>query len=208
MDKIVTEDGSITFYNEAAGENYHTKAGARQEAIEKYVKALEIIPGKVIFDVCFGLGYSTAAALDAGPFTVYCFENDAKILKEILDIDSEFKSFHHIKAFIKGYFEGNNVYEKDGVKLIMVFGDARKTILTVPEQADYVFFAPFSPAKVPELWTAQFFKDIYAKMKPSAKLATYSYAKFVRNNLKEAGFQVFNGPILGRRSPSTIAIKN
>ena len=43
-------------------------------------------------------------------------------------------------------------------------------------------------------------------MKQNTKLSTYSCAKFVRNNLKEAGFAVKDGPIIGRSSPGTIAI--
>jgi tRNA U34 5-methylaminomethyl-2-thiouridine-forming methyltransferase MnmC len=70
-----------------------------------------------------------------------------------------------------------------------------------------VFFDAFSPNKVPEMWTKEFFSDIYDKMKKNGKLSTYSCAKFVRDNLKQAGFIVKNGPVIGRRSPSTIAIK-
>jgi hypothetical protein len=43
-------------------------------------------------------------------------------------------------------------------------------------------------------------------MKEGAKLSTYSYARWIRNNLKNAGFEVLDGPILGRRSPSTVCI--
>ena len=43
-------------------------------------------------------------------------------------------------------------------------------------------------------------------MKQGAILATYSYAKTIRNNLAKAGFTVKDGPIIGRRSPSTIAV--
>jgi len=45
-------------------------------------------------------------------------------------------------------------------------------------------------------------------MNKNAKLSTYSYARTVRENLKEAGFEVIDGPVLGRRSPSTIGINN
>jgi tRNA U34 5-methylaminomethyl-2-thiouridine-forming methyltransferase MnmC len=45
-------------------------------------------------------------------------------------------------------------------------------------------------------------------MKKGAMMSTYSCARIVRDNLKNAGFEVKNGPIIGRRSPSTIAINN
>ena len=164
MDQITTKDGSITYYNDDVRDYYHTKSGAMEEAVEKHVKALSVVPGKVIFDICFGLGYNSAAALDLGPCTIYCFENNKEILKKILEIDVDFKSYSIVKEFVKSFLDGKNVYEKNGVKLVMVFGDVREKINSVEEKADYVFFDPFSPAKVPEMWTKEFFKDIFDKM--------------------------------------------
>ncbi|MCK5676815.1 MAG: hypothetical protein KAH99_07360, partial [Verrucomicrobia bacterium] len=64
---VTTTDGSITFWNEEYKEHYHTPAGARLEAMEKYV-----VPGKLkerlergdvkLLDVCFGLGYNSLTA--------------------------------------------------------------------------------------------------------------------------------------------------
>ncbi len=211
MKQIKTSDNSITFYNEKVQDHYHTKSGAREEAFEKHAKALKITEknNPIIFDMLFGLGYNTAAALDLiKQATIYCFENDKEILKKILEIDADFKSWKTIQDFIKQFLEENKTtYEKDNIKLIMVFGDAKKKIKTIIEKADFVFFDPFSPAKVPEMWTEEFFKDINLKMQKQAKLSTYSCARFVRDNLKQAGFKVIDGPTIGRRSPSTIAIK-
>lgn len=210
MNKFITKDGSTTFYDEIVGDHYHTKAGAREEAFEKHAKALNVASLKhpVIFDVCFGLGYSTAAALDlTDEATVYCFENDKKILKKILSLDEDFRNFHLIKKFIKQFLkEGKTELVKNKVKLIMVFGDAREEIKKMKEKADFVFFAPFSPEKVPDMWTEKFFSNIRNKMKKNGKLSTYSYAKFVRENLINAGFELKDGPVLNRRSPSLIAI--
>ena len=89
----------------------------------------------------------------------------------------------------------------------MIFDDAREKIKEISEKADFVFFDAFSPDKVPEMWTKEFFSDIFNKMKENGKLSTYSCARFVRDNLKQAGFEVKDGPIIGRRSPSTITIK-
>ena len=44
-------------------------------------------------------------------------------------------------------------------------------------------------------------------MKPGAKLSTYSCAKSVRQNMIAAGFNVLDGPAIGRKSPATIAKK-
>jgi tRNA U34 5-methylaminomethyl-2-thiouridine-forming methyltransferase MnmC len=43
-------------------------------------------------------------------------------------------------------------------------------------------------------------------MEKGAILATYSCAGQVKRNLKEAGFEIKDGPVVGRRAPGTIAV--
>jgi tRNA U34 5-methylaminomethyl-2-thiouridine-forming methyltransferase MnmC len=211
MKPVKTKDNSLTFYNKEAGDYYHSQSGAKQEAVEKHAKALEVDKAEnpVIFDICFGLGYNAAAALDLiENAVIYCFENDKEILKKILEIDADFRHYNLIKTFVKHFLEeGRDEYEKDDIKLIMVFGDAREKIKEIDDKADFVFFDPFSPNKVLDMWTNEFFIDIRNKMKENGRLSTYSCARFVRDNLRQAGFIVKDGPIVGRKSPSTIAIK-
>ena len=68
MKEVITKDSSITFYNEEYGETYHSVTGAVEEAYKKFAEpALEAVKGKndiKILDVCFGLGYNSAAAID------------------------------------------------------------------------------------------------------------------------------------------------
>ena len=56
-------------------------------------------------------------------------------------------------------------------------------------------------------WWFNNLKNKNGKMNNNGKLTTYSYARPVREALKQAGFEVISGPKIGRRSPSTIAIK-
>ncbi len=70
-----------------------------------------------------------------------------------------------------------------------------------------MFLDPFSPKKCLQLWTKEFFDNIHRVMKKKSRLATYSCARIVRDNLKSAGFMIQDGPKLWRRGPSTIAIK-
>ncbi|MBW2999016.1 hypothetical protein KY321_05750 [Candidatus Woesearchaeota archaeon] len=209
MKEVITGDNSITYYSEEAQDHYHTKSGAREEAFEKHAKALEIKANSVIYDMFFGLGYNSAAAIDIlkDNVTIYCFENDKEILKLALEMDADFESWCIIKDFLRGFLDnGETIYVKDNIKLVMVYGDALETIKEEREKADYIFFDPFSPAKVPQFWTVDFFKDIKSKMNKNGKLSTYSCARFVKDNFTEAGFRLEKGPIIGRRSPSTIAI--
>jgi tRNA U34 5-methylaminomethyl-2-thiouridine-forming methyltransferase MnmC len=214
---IITDDGSPSFRNIFYDEPYHSKSGGVEEAFKKYALPLKIWEKEnpIIFDVCFGIGYNAAAAIDLflergqGELTIYCFENDIEILKKCLDINPDFKNYGLIQAMIKGFIEKNEeVYSEKNVKLIIKHGDARLMMETVEQSADFVFFDPFSPKKHPEMWTSEFFKIVYEKMNPKSILSTYSYARIVRDNLKAAGFTVSAGPTVGRRSPSTIATKN
>lgn len=218
MEPFITMDGSTTFYNDEFKDYYHSKSGAREEAMEKYAKALKVdeLEEPVIFDMFFGLGYNSAAAIDLirqkrikERIIIIAFENDKKILKKILEIKAEFSSFQIIQRFIKRFLEeGIDFYEENNVMLKMMFGDARERIKEMHESADFVFFDPFSPLKVPYLWTKEFVNDVLEVMKPSAKLATYSYSKATRDLFKNVGFKLEKGPKVGRYTPSLIAIRD
>ncbi len=212
MKKIITNDNSITFYNEEIKDYYHSKSGAREEAIEKHAKALGIQYAKnpIIFDMFFGIGYNAAAAIDLikQGCTIFCFENDKNILRKILDIDADFKNYPIIKRFVKNFLiSGKKEHIHDNKRLVMVFGDALIRIKETRKKADFVFFDPFSPNKVPEHWSESFIKDIYDNMNHNSKLSTYSFSKIIRDRFEKAGFNVQKGPKVGRYTPSLIAIK-
>ncbi len=220
MEPITTDDGSPTFRSVKYDEPYHSKSGAIEECFEKYINPMKIWEKEnpVIYDVCSGMGYNAAAAIDAflekghGIMTIYLYENDPEIIRKSLEINPAFKHYFIIKELVNTYFELELIElikEINGktIHLILRVGDARELIPKEIERADFVFFDPFSPKKHPEMWELQFFKDIFSKTKHGGVLATYSYARIVRDNLTAAGFVVSTGPTIGRRSPSTIARK-
>ena len=193
--QIKTKDNSVTLLNESLNETYHSTSGAIEESFLKYaIPAKEYLKGNIVlFDVCYGLGYNAAAAVQ-----VYFEQYTAGSLKIIgFEIDENLPNVR-----VPEYFQDVYSYPVN-----VVYGDARKTILNVKEKADVVFLDPFSPKKMPDLWTKEFLKSIYDKMKPNSILCTYSCARSVRDNLKAAGFVVEDGPKVARRGPSTIARK-
>jgi tRNA U34 5-methylaminomethyl-2-thiouridine-forming methyltransferase MnmC len=229
MDELITDDGSKTYRSPIVEEWYHTKAGAIVEALEKHARALNVWEkdSPVIFDVCSGLSYSAACALEEirnhennSLVTIYLFENDRAILEKNLElpdvltyeqdgIKKHINSYHHFKKAIQHYLKHNNsIYESENLRIILMFGDVRLTLEKVEESADYIFYAPFSPQFTPNMWTHDIFRQLYSHTAPLGKVSTYSYAKKVRDAMAEAGFKVENGPTLGRRSPSLIAKKN
>lgn len=224
-EKIQTKDGSITFKNKQYEETYHSVSGAHEEALKKFAEPCKVAQfaqkGEImILDICFGLGYNTAAALDvvkeSNPVCkvkVVGLENDPEIVHEMLKIDPKiFFSYEILQTIIKNkqpiMFNEIVVHTTPSFCFELIMGDARERVkLLVGKQFDAVFLDPFSPKKCPELWTQEFFKDIYSVMKPGAILATYSCARIVRDNLIAAGFDVKDGPVVGRNAPGTVAIK-
>ena len=205
---IKTKDSSLTAFNERYKEHYHTLSGALEEAFEKHVNAIGVEDGFHILDFCFGLGYNSIAATKGHKnLSIIGLENDIEIIKAIKnlsvpkEIEKEFSAFRNLAEKIKITDENNNT-----IKLIL--GDALHTIDQLSEIFfNRVFFDPFSPKKQPEMWNKEVFQKVFALMKPGAKLSTYSCAKIVRENMKATGFIVKDGPIIGRKSPATIAVK-
>jgi|TARA_Y100000310_G_scaffold293020_1_gene322279 tRNA U34 5-methylaminomethyl-2-thiouridine-forming methyltransferase MnmC len=215
MKQIVTKDNSITFHNEEYDESYHSVSGALEEAFEKFAKPCKLKDGMKVLDICFGLGYNSLAAISLADVEIVALEKDSSILKEIKDLKLPLNYKINDKInneLIKNYEKIKKAaeklnYEDNKVKIKIMLGDARKTIKTLDEKFDVVFLDPFSPKKCPELWTEEFFYDICKIMRKKAVLATYSCARIVRDNLKNAGFMVEDGPCVGRKSPATLAYK-
>lgn len=213
MEKIITQDGSVTFYSDKYQETYKSVTGAEEESVKKFVVPAQVAEraksGKIaVLDICFGLGYNTAAALDAAlaanprcDITVVGVEIDPETLAKIPEIDAKFRSYSLIKQMIAN----NLFYSKDNIHIKLFLEDAQTIVAGLKERFDVIFLDPFSPKKCPELWTERFFRDIFARANSSAILTTYSCARSVRDNLKKAGFIVKDGPCVGRRSPSTVA---
>ncbi|MFH1668322.1 MAG: MnmC family methyltransferase [Candidatus Woesearchaeota archaeon] len=210
--KTPTKDGSPTYYSSEYGEHYHSTSGALEEANKKYsdVVGIDAYDSVSVLDVCFGLGYNTAAAVDkftGSKIVVVGLESYQGIIDEIVNLceagEYPFQCEYAMQTVAKtGRYSDENV----DVKLVM--GDARDTIKELKDETfDVVFHDPFSPQKCPELWTEEFFKEEYRVMKKGGKLATYSCARIVRDNLKAAGFTVSDTKPVGRRAPGTMALK-
>lgn len=212
MKEVITKDNSITFHSDEYDETYHSVSGAVEEAFKKFAEpALAFVKGKKevsILDVCFGLGYNSAAALDRilkqslwSRISIVGIEKDEKILRKIPELKPLIMSYYVIKDTVEqGY-----AYDREGVKIRIIVGDAIKEIKKIKEKFDIIFHDPFSPKKCPELWTESFFKQLRKHIKEDGVLTTYSCAKSARDNMKKAGFKVSDGPCVGRRAPSTIA---
>jgi len=127
----------ILFYNEQFQEHYHSTSGAAEEAIKKFVEPTNIMEvaetGKVkILDVCFGLGFNSAAAIDA------TWKVDKKCKIEIIGLENDedlFENLTHFEAPFESYYLINKLANNEGLDLIednitisILGGDARNSI--------------------------------------------------------------------------------
>lgn len=213
----ITADGSVTFFSPEFTETFHSSSGARQEAEQKFVipSGLTGLAQQVdqlnILDVCYGLGYNSAAALDAvwsvNPdcqVDLIALELDISVAIAALDLLSSYSSLvqEHLTT-LANHLEVNTPQLQGRLDL----GDARQTLQQNPAswQADVIFLDPFSPPKCPQLWTMEFITLLAQSLKPEGKLLTYSCAAAVRQALIMAGLNIASTPSVGRRSPGTIA---
>ncbi|MEN8254116.1 MAG: TIGR01212 family radical SAM protein [Verrucomicrobiota bacterium] len=215
---IATSDGSTTFWNPEYKEHYHTPAGARLEAEEKY-----IVPGRLkerlakgdvqLLDVCFGLGYNSLCALNqtrlkaSSTLSITALEMDRRVVgaasQNIQTLESDTLDWKKTLKELHGN-QASSIQHQASINIL--WGDARYTITKLePNAFDLVFLDAFSTQRNSELWTVDFFRKLKAVMKPDAVLLTYCAAIPVRAGLLEAGFFVGETDPVGRQRGGTIA---
>lgn len=216
MQKLLTQDGTYTFYNETFDQHYHTKSGAYEEAVEKHVKPTNVKDNDVILDFCFGMGYnSLAAVLHADNLQIVALEIDEHLLYSLDQITFTDKHINEVYQDMVSQIKIQLAQEKKEItigintsQIRLIIGDATQEIKHLPPDFfDVIFFDPFSPDKHPQMWDKKVFIDCHTVLKKQGVLSTYSCARKVRDAMKNAHLTVTDGPIIGRRSPSTLAYK-
>lgn len=217
----LTSDGSFTFFSQEFNELFHSHFGARQESFQKFayptqlpVKAQK--PRLRILDICYGLGYNTAAALqtiwEANP---HCYV-EIMALEQNPSVPQAAITQHLFDGWDLRYVEiltqlaHQHQIQQHNLTANLLIGDARKTIQTVVESgflADAIFLDPFSPPQCPQLWTIEFLNLVAKCLDIQGYLATYSCAASVRTGLLAAGLAIGSIPPVGKKSPSTVAMK-
>lgn len=215
-----TADGSFTFFSDEFGETFHSSSGAKQEAEKKFVEPCQLREkakannSLKLLDVCYGLGYNSAAALEAiwtaNPdcqVELIALELDRSVPRQAIAEQLLVRWSPPIPDLLKELAENYRV--KTGrLDTRLLIGDAREKIQQVQQsgfQADAIFLDPFSPPKCPQLWTVEFLAIVARCLKPDGRLATYSCAASVRTALQLAGLRVGASNSVGRRSPGTAA---
>jgi tRNA U34 5-methylaminomethyl-2-thiouridine-forming methyltransferase MnmC len=216
----VTADGSFTFVSQEFGEMFHSHFGAKQESFFKFVVPTELAksaekPVLRLLDICYGLGYNTAAALQ----TIWEVNPACQVQLIGLELNPLvpqaaiahhlFDNWNYEYTQILSQLAFEQTVKTDHLEAQLLIGDARRLIIDVYEcgfQADAIFLDPFSPPQCPQLWTIEFLQKVANCLHPDGLLATYSCAAAVRTALLTAGLEIGSTPPVGRRSPGTIAV--
>lgn len=204
-----TDDGSFTFFSEEFGETFHSRQGAKQEAFQKFAQATDLVDKAkqsqlCLLDICYGLGYNTAAALETiwaiNPecvVTVYGLELDETVPKAAITpplIDTWSTPVQTILTALAI----NHQCSSSQLNARLLIGDARQTIQQlhlIGFEADAIFFDPFSPRRCPQLWTVDFLQQVARCLAKTGKLATYSRSASVRAALQTAGLHIGTIPL-------------
>lgn len=215
-----TLDGSYTFFSSEFQETFHSSFGAKQEAEVRYIQPCSIKqlaaqkPLIRLLDVCYGLGYNTAAALDA----IWSVNPSCRVELIALEIDASVPQSaisHNLLnqwqltiPYLLAELSNKSLVRRENLAARLTLGDARQTIKSIIQdnwQADAIFLDPFSPPKCPQLWTVEFINLLAQCLLPQGKLATYSCSAAVRTALLDSGLAIGSITGVGRKSPGTIA---
>ena len=215
-----TGDGSYTFYSEEFQEAFHSSFGAKQEAEVRYIEPCQIKqlaaqkPKIKLLDVCYGLGYNSAAALDA----IWSVNPQCQVELIALEIAAEVPQSAISQNLLSCWqppvpsllaqLSKQSIVKTDFFKAELLLGDARQTIQSVSNrnwQADAIFLDPFSPPKCPQLWTVEFIALVANCLASQGKLATYSCSAAVRTALLSANLKISSITGVGRKSPGTLS---
>ncbi len=219
FDPCITDDGSYTFFSEEFGQTFHSKYGAKEEALFKYaiptLLAEKASRGHLrILDICYGLGYNSAAALSI----IWRSNPDCTVEIIALELDRSvaisaiehqlFSEWEDPIPQLLAQLAQQELIRTSKLKAELICGDARQTIQQVIDRefiADAIFLDPFSPLSCPQLWTVEFIDRVAKCCADDGIISTYSCAAAGRAAMIQAGLSIAQIIPVGRKAPGTIA---
>ena len=191
---------------------YFSLAGGLDETRHVFL-AGNGLPGRFrdgfqIAELGFGTGLNLLATVLAhtGPFQIRYTGFEAFPLPAH-DIARALAAFAELAGiaqdFLRQWSEGATELHFPNLTMTLVLGDARETLPRWEGRADAWFLDGFSPAKNPELWSAELMAEVARHTAPGGTFATYTAAGHVRRALEEAGFEVTRQSGFGRKRHMT-----
>ena len=160
--------------------------------------------GFQIAELGFGTGLSFLATWDAwrksvrkGTLHFTSFEAFPLSIEDTRAALAPFTELAPLTEHLLEFLAGKTL--PSDIQLTIVEGDARETVSNWQGQADAWFLDGFSPAKNPELWSADLMTAVGDHTKHGGTFATYTAAGHVRQKLSDAGFTVERISGFGRK---------
>lgn len=213
----LTADG--TPFSEAFGDVYHSADGGLGQARHVFL-AGNGLPGRwqgrssfAILETGFGLGLNFLATWSAwrmDPFRparlhYIAAEKHPFPAADLAVLHGQWPDLGSLSAELLAHWPSlvpgfHRLHLEGGrVTLTLLFGDALDTLPRLAAAADALYLDGFSPAKNPDLWSPDLFRQLRRLAAPGATLATYTVSAPVRNGLAGAGFSVEKRPGFGRK---------
>jgi len=195
---VQTADGSNTIFNEAVGENYHSRNGALQESRHVFVEAglnyflLQSNATKVsILEVGFGTGLNFLLSADE------CIQRKVKLnytgieayplTHELISQTGyeQYVSADTWQGFIKAY---PKPVRSDAIDLEIAYCPLLG--FNSDHQFDIVYFDAFAAAHQPEMWNEEAISHTAKFVKPGGVFVTYAITGNLKRMLRSLGFTI------------------
>lgn len=207
--KVLTDDGSTTYFSEYFQEACHSTSGAMAETDLHYIKGCQI-ESKLDTD-------ETISVLEVGFGTGIGYLQTKKLAdsKQKLIYFYSFELDQHLVELFANQYKLNFTQEKNvfilkdsWIHLHIYVGNARETIKKLqagPQKFQAIYQDAFSPKKNSELWTTEWFKDLKTIAHETCIMSTYSSSSSIRKSMLAAGWKLYKGDKFGPKRSSTRA---
>lgn len=196
-----THDQSLTLYNSALDETYHSRNGAMEEALHVFINA-GLQPamsrhGQVhLLEIGLGTGLNAILTLQ------YTALHHCQCVYEALEtyplpaaLIAQLNYTSFIPAEIHNYYHQINLADWNVPVNITPSFIIHKHLESIhsfnsTQQYNLIYFDAFGPDKQPDMWTPAVFNHLFNLMVPGGILVTYSAKGEVRRTLQASGFIV------------------
>ena len=216
MDPITPQNASLTWQEDGSPRStrfddpYFSAAGGLAEARHVFLAGNNLPkrfrPGFHIAELGFGTGLTALAAWQAwqeadcaGPLRFTSFEAFPLGRADMARAAAHWPELAELAAPFLAQWPPKGVLTLPGLRLEVIYGDARTTLPQWQGLADAWFLDGFSPAKNPELWSPDLLAEVGRHTAKGGSFATYTAAGHVRRALAAAGFTVARIKGFGRK---------
>jgi tRNA U34 5-methylaminomethyl-2-thiouridine-forming methyltransferase MnmC len=197
----ITGDGSVTLFDPALNEHFHSTFGAITESKHVFIDNGLHATSKdnlAIFEIGFGTGLNAfMTILD----TLHHHRNITYYAIEKFPVPDDILPALNYCELLAPNPTGKDIFSRlhkapwgvmtaitPGFHIFRIAADMRSFL---PDfRYDLIYYDAFAPEKQPELWTTEIFSRLYEKLNTEGILTTYCVKGDVKRMLKKTGFAI------------------